>query len=478
MRVKQVQLPARTMASSGSEPSLQGRGRAARFLGWLLIASILEQAAGCKLLHAPQTVVESVVPGKGTAPPDPLRLQVDLERFTDSFSMQMAQALDDYAQKTGTESARVEALKLKLLSGTAVISIASGPKPAANLLDMVAVASLGRMLAEDRWEKSGHAPAMEQWLATSRVLETTAWQIATNQLKPPFLKELRLSIDQWGRQNPDALGTFIARPQEFTSTVATKRKTQIDLNSVFSLVSLDPTSGLDPAVREITQTRLLAERAMFTVQRMPFLLRLQTELLAYQLTDQPQMRVALSNTTLLSASAERISRATESVSQTAAQLPDRISAERQAILSALDQQEGKLKDLGAQVDQALRSGEKMSTSLNTTIGTLDLLMKRFGVGEPSRGGPPDTNSRPFDILDYGQVAERIGAMAQQVNALVNSVNQSVPQLDQLSQRASGDAQKVVDHGFRLGLALIAALLFGAVLAGLLYRFAAGKLKHD
>ena len=73
------------------------------------------------------------------------------------------------------------------------------------------------------------------------------------------------------------------------------------------LVNLDPTAGLDPAVREITQTRLMAERAMFTMQRMPFLLRLQTELLTYQLSDQSPIRQALADTTLLAGSADRIS---------------------------------------------------------------------------------------------------------------------------------------------------------------------------
>jgi len=231
-------------------------------------------------------------------------------------------------------------------------------------------------------------------------------------------------------------------------------------------------------VREVTQTRLLAERAMFTLQRMPFLLRWQTELLAYQLAGQPAVELALTNTTRLADSADRISRATESVSQTAARLPDRISAERKAILDALDQQEGKLKDLTAQVDRALESGAKMSTSLNTTIRSLDALMKRFGVGEPSTNASPatsDTNSPPFNILDYGQVADRVAAMAKEINTLVVTVNQSVPQIERLSHQTTADAQKVVDRGFRLGLVLIIVLLTGAVLAGLLYRFLLEKL---
>jgi methyl-accepting chemotaxis protein len=251
-----------------------------------------------------------------------------------------------------------------------------------------------------------------------------------------------------------------------------------DVNSVFSLMNLDPTAGLDPAVKAITQTRLMAERAMYTVQRMPHIVRLQTELLTYQLTEQPEIRQALSNTTTLANSADRISRATESVSQTAAGLPERITTERKALVAALDQQEGKLRDLTASVNQALESADKMSTSLNTTLGTFTALMKLFGVGEPSStNAPPDTNSPPFNILDYGQVADHVGSMAKEITTLVSTVNQSVPQVERISQNATGEAQKVVDRGFRLGLVLIAVLLVGAVLAGLVYRFFAEKLER-
>jgi hypothetical protein len=443
----------------------------------LLLVANLALLPACRLLRTPQNVVNTFVPKGHASQPDPLELQVKIDRFTDNFSIRTAQALEDYAKKTGTESARIESLQLRLLSASAVTSIASGPNPNANLMDLVAVVTLSRMAVEDRWMKATNQPALEPWLATSRELETNIWQLAASEWTPAYVKELRETIGRWIAQNPEARGTFFVRPQEFASTAVHKDKVETDVNSVFSMVNLDPTAGLDPAVREITKTRLLAERAMFTFQRMPFLLRLQTELLAYRLTDQPEVRLALTNTTLLAESADRISRATESVSQTAAQLPERISTERKEILIALDQQEGKLRDLSAQVDHALQSGEKMSTSLNTTLGTFDALMKRFGVGEPTTNTPSDTNSPPFNILDYGQVADRVGAMAKDINTLVNSVNQSVPQLERLSQNSTADAQKVVDRAFHLGLVLIAVLLTGAVLAGLTYRFVAEKLKR-
>ena len=117
----------------------------------------------------------------------------------------------------------------------------------------------------------------------------------------------------------------------------------------------------------------------------------------------------------------------------------------------------------------------MSSSLTITLTNFDALMKRFGVGEPSTNAAPNTNSQPFDILDYGKTAGQIGDMAKDINALIASVNQSVPQLNRLSQQASADAQSVVDHSFRLGLVLIVVLLAGAVAAALAYRILANKL---
>jgi hypothetical protein len=184
----------------------------------------------------------------------------------------------------------------------------------------------------------------------------------------------------------------------------------------------------------------------------------------------PAVRQMVTNSTEIAASVERFARVAE-------QLPGQIATEREAILKALQLQEQSLTPLVNDVRETLTVGAQMSTSLNTTLGTFTALMKLFGVGEPTTNAPPDTNSPPFNILDYGQTAERVGAMAKDINTLVTSVNQSVPQVQRLSQTATAEAQKVVDRGFRLGLVLIAVLLIGAVLAGLVYRFFAEKLKR-
>lgn len=345
-----------------------------------------------------------------------------------------------------------------------MISVVSGPNPNANLLDVVTMNTLTRKMIEDYWIKTPGGEAFRVWLDNARALETNAWDLTTTVLKPEQRQELRKSIDEWYERNPELRDGFLARPHELVTMIARNQKGTHDLGSVFNFVGIDPTIGLDPAVREVTQTRLFAERAMFTLQRMPFLLRFQTELLAYQLMDIPEVQLVLTNTVSISESAERISRTT-------AALPDLITSERKAILAAMEQQEGKLRELSDSVNQTLASGAKMSDSLNTTITTFDGLMKRFGVGEPDTNSVPDTdtNSPPFNILDYGKVADQISGMAKELNVLLTTADQNVTQLTMLSNEATTRAERIVDHAFRRGVMLIVIFLVGAVLVGLAYR---------
>jgi hypothetical protein len=427
----------------------------------MLLLVLLSVLTSCSLLRTPQKVVEAVVPAR-TSQPDLIQLQIKLQRFSDDFGGRTTQALDEYAEKTGTEQGRILALQLKLRSLSAMISVISGPNPNANLLDVVTMNTLTRRMVEDHWMKSPGGQHFGTWLENARILETNAWGLAATVLKPEQIQELRTAINDWYERNPQLRDGFLARPHELVGMMATEHK-GTSINSVFSFVGIDPTIGLDPAVREITQTRLFAERAMFTFQRMPFLLRFQTELLAYQLVAIPEVRLVLTNTVSISESAERISRTT-------AELPELITTERKAILAAMEQQEGKLRELSESLNQTLISGKNMSTSLNTTLTTFDALMKRFGVGEPDTNSVPDnTNSPPFNILDYGKVAGQISGMAKEVNTLLTTANQNVTQLTQLSDNATQRVDRAVDRAFHRGILLIVIFLVGSVLAALTYR---------
>ena len=313
-------------------------------------------------------------------PPDPLELQVQEQRFTDDVISRTAQALDDYADRVGTEAARLEALKLKVVFGSTLISIASGPNPNANLIDLVFGAWLTRKTIEDYWMQTPNGPAFQPWLETSRRLETNAWQLAAGVLSPAQMNELRDAIRQWYAQNPEVRLGFFARPQDFAAMIRIRQSERAGANSVFNLVGLDPTSGLTPPCARLPAPASSPSVPCSPCSACPSCCGCRPSCWPMK------WRAARGGTGTHQHHPAQRKRGPHqprggNVSQTD-QLPDRITAERKAILAALDQQEGKLRDLASEVNRSLVSAGKMSASLNTTITTFDGLMKRFGVGEP------------------------------------------------------------------------------------------------
>jgi hypothetical protein len=217
---------------------------------------------------------------------------------------------------------------------------------------------------------------------------------------------------------------------------------------------------------------MFAERTLYVTQKMPTLLRWQTELFTINLLSLPDVRLMVSNSTQIAASADR-------VAVTAQNLPGRISNEREEILKALQAQETSLKPLVGEVRETLTAGTQMSASLNTMLVTFDALMKRFGVGEPA-SGPPSTNSEPFRILDYAQTAGQMGAAARQLTDLLVTLDKTIgsTNLAQLSAQvgpvlvqAQSGGKELVNYIF-----LRAVLFVVIVLAALLiYRYVGARM---
>jgi hypothetical protein len=455
------------LRTSGGEQNYVGNAWGRLWLIGVLVAVCVAQS-GCHVVKEtaklPAKTVSAVVPGKSKPQVDPAALQSELLRYADDFFERTMAGLDEYARRVDTPKGREDTLKWKLALGSSVVSLATGANPTANLVDFLALSSIARAYLERRAVDAEPQGAFYPWLESSRVLETNAWKIAEGVLTAEQQQEFRSAIEQWLSENRGSSAGFFMRPQALASGIRQSAENESRPGSVFSLVGLDPTTGLDPAVREVTRTRLFAERALFSFQHMPFLVRWQTELLTEQLLRKEQIAGAV-------AAADRLSRAVDSASQTAAFLPDRISAERKAILDAMDAQEGRLRELSAEVTRTLAAGEKMSTSLNTTLTTFDGLMKRFGVGEPS-SAPPNTNAAPFNILDYARTAEQIALMAQQLDALLKSASGTIdaPALDKriadlnaLSGKARADAKSVLNHAFLLTAGLVVLVFVCALI---------------
>ena len=437
----------------------------------LLFFVTLFSLAGCRVFKSSDTVTERTAsrffPGGKMAQPELGELQQSLLQFAESHALRIIESVDELQDVEGAPFTRVEALHFKTASVGSVITAATGENPNVNLLNLIAMSSLSRMALENHWVKTPHGALFEPWLARSRTLEQQVWSIADQVLTKQQQDELRHTIEQHYASLKNQNNLFLAHPQDLMMPKDLHQTN--NEKSVFSLAAINPFSGLDPTVREITQIRLFAERALFTIQWMPWLLRWQSDLLVHETTSQPQVAQALEDVSTLSESINRASLAAESISKTAAALPDQLAAERVAIVTALNEQEG-------QITTMFEAGSELSVSLNTTIESLDALMKRFGVGEPRDPNKPprDPNRKRFDILDYAKTADSFTEMAGQLNATLAELNATLdsPALDKLSKETTADMRGILNHFFLLAGGLVVLILA----CTLIYRKVAGRAR--
>lgn len=449
-------------------------------------------ATGCSLIRAPvnqtTSLFRTVERGTGLAKVSTNQLAIlqnEVMREADNYAAVVAQASDDLAAKVGTPEAKMDLLQWKLQQARSAYLDATGENPSLSAVDMAVLSSLSARVVEDYWVGEKYGDAAQPLLEVQRKLEKDAWLVLNSVLTAPQQGELRQLLDEWVQKNPHLRSVAAIRLRDFAAILGKRALPgqSSRRNSLLDMLSVDPFAGLDPAVVEITQTRLLIERVTYFLERAPMLLSWQVELTTYQIAAQPAMQQTLSNVTSLSQSAAVFA-------NTAQQLPALVNDQRQAaisqffagvsversnILESLNSQEAKLRELLPEVRQTLATAGSMANSLDGTIKSLDTFVRY--VSPPDTNPPsasPSTNSQPFNVLDYGKAASQIGGMARDLNVLLASANQSATQLAILSEQATGKAERVVDRAFRHGLILVAFLLVGSVFAGLAYRALARK----
>jgi hypothetical protein len=472
-----------------------GLGVLARWPACLTIAVLaawMVVMAGCSVVTHEATDTKSVIQslaGK-VDKRDPTNalavLQSEIMRGADLYVGTVAQAADEFRDRVRTADARDAAQQWKLMTATAAYINATDENPLVSVVDMAVLASVSRRVVEDYWVGKRFGEAARPLLEVHRTLETNVWRIMEGVLTPAQTEEVRQILREYEKKYPDLRYVAAARLPELAEKLGKARSEQEQERpgSLFNLLYLNPLAGLDPTTQAIQQTRLLAQRVTYYLERMSMLWSWQAQLALYQVAAQPEAQGVLSNLT-------EVAQSTKVFAQTAEGLPklvddqrqaainqifDRLAIERTNLLAELGNEETKVRGLLSEARQTLQSGGQMADSVNAAIKSLDAFVQY--VSPPDTNLAPatvDTNSRPFNVLDYGAAASHIGAMATNLTTLIQTVNQSESQAARLGRQATADAKEVIGHAFRLGLVLIVVLLGGLVLAGLAYRCGVSRL---
>jgi hypothetical protein len=389
-----------------------------------------------------------------------LQLQLGVMRFADEYMLRVKEQVEAFQRATTDPDERLASQSWLVSQSTGAVTIAAGSNPEINTIDMLVFATLSRMVIEDRWVGEMYGGRAAGMLAVHRDLEARAWGQADALLSEAQIEELRSSIDAWHRANPLGRVVPFIHLEDFAFATRDARAGGASSGSIFSFLGIDPLSGLDPAVRELAQTRQLAERAVFYGQRVPVLISMETQRLAFQMAVTPESTQVLQAVGSLGSAAQ-------SAGDLAQDLPGLVARERAAAIeqvsAVFDARQGELQQLVTEMRAALEAGGSTSDSVRETIATLDALVARFERPGSAADGPP---RRPFDITEYTEALRELGVAAEQLKVLLGQAEGQAPALAALPEQASLRLTALVDHLYwrlvQLVLVLVAASVLGAV----------------
>lgn len=410
--------------------------------------------------------------------------------------------------RTPAERARRAALEIKNANIANAIAIATGPNPRVGVGDMITLVTLQRMLLQTPQTESTFGPERTAALiAAYQAQEAAAWRMGARVYTQEQLDQLRELINLWRRENPTARYIAGVRLEDFArdrrlSISTDPQKTE----SLLSLVGLDPLANLDPTVREVERSRLLAERVFFYTQYAPQIFKGQAESLYSQFLSTPEARRAL-------ASFDQAADALDAVGQVADDLPavlerersaaireifanlkverqealaqvaELVRREREALLADLDARQAAITGTLKELRETVGASEKLSDSVRATIRQADELVSKVapepaGVAPvPLAPVPPPNPDEPDTLEKYQVAVDKTAATVEKLTQLADRVDRLLasPNLD----ARSGGMGTIVDSvrsgveesGRKVFWALIALALISAALFGAAVMFA-------
>lgn len=203
-------------------------------------------------------------------------LQQDLQRITSQFQSRITQA--GFGGLDHPRASLNEApLRQALLYQSSILEIATGPQPEVNLLDMVVFAELSAHALEHYWTDERLGEARGSFIEAFRMLKADVWPLVRQVLRAPQEHQVRALIESWQRQNPNQHRVEGVRMLSFGQVAGEEAQRRAD--DVRGLLG-----GVKSATQSADQALLLANRALFLFQRLPFLLRAHARLGAREVT--------------------------------------------------------------------------------------------------------------------------------------------------------------------------------------------------
>ena len=437
--------------SRHSTPSVWMPDRLPALLLFLLLAGGLPGACASSNDPATREVVVADISGEDGDDSTMTREELDdqIRRYADRYHTRTALAI---ARIRKFELTPLETQYMQgwvTISQATTVDIAIGPNPVTNLLDMIVLATLGKMVIEDFWVPDVLGEERGELLRAAAVaLEEDIWSIADDVLTQEQQDDLMALIAEWHAANPDQVFPWMIRMGEFSGQRAA------------ALEAVKQTGGMLKEVARARETaeelQAFGERVLFYLQRAPSITSNTMETSALQLLGGAEVSNLLRNTDRFVLSVERLVEVIE-------ELPaGRLAAVDQFMEGVSQQRRAFMQDLAA-------SDEELRPMLNDLHNILQVI-ERIVVAMESG----DKSSEPVNIEEYRALMAEASATAVELRNLVDSIGGTMDNspaviaiIDELITRE----KRIVNRWIVLLMVLI--LFFFVCLLG--YRYAAARV---
>jgi hypothetical protein len=403
--------------------------------------------------------------GEPPPPPDTSRISTGVMGVADKMIVEIRTSTELFAKAVATRDAKIQSLKWSTEYTSRVLTIASKPTPMLALVELMLFADIQLLAHQRYWMPDVYGEADRPMIESFERLKLLAWNELSGVLDEKQQQALKQLLTEWAEQTTDLRDAPMLDAAALLERASKKeeeggKKVPI-VSDLFTMISVDPLSNLEPAVREVALARQLGERVFFFGQHVPILLAQQVELIELNTATMPEVQGAL-------ASVERVSLAAEKFGVTAETLPevvrtereaaikqisDELTVQRQGIVADLDRAREPVQKILEHSREALDAGTRLSEAATITIRTLDEFLARMKQKEPD-APPPSPDEKPFDIAEYGAAAARIGEAARDLTAAITTIDGELPRVQQTLDEVVVRVEHSIDYTYSRLLRLV------------------------
>jgi hypothetical protein len=346
-------------------------------------------------------------------------LRNELLGYASRFTVIVNAAAEQISEGSADPQIRRRSVLWRLRMPPLAREAASPPDPRRGYALSLAVAVAMRQYFSEGEGREMFAAAQPLAVEASQAIENDVLSIGAKFLSEERLADLGREVERAARENP-IRGTFL-REDLAAGLASTPQRSRVTALMDVPMAPFRAVSGVESGAQAIHEFNGTAAQFVEVVDELPERVRLQLELMRYDLQE-PSSPLSRGLDAF-----ESVAGSAELLSQTAAQLPAELRGQVQDALGRIEQSEDALRRTLVDYRAALADTSGTISGAQELAAQLSRFAEhaegagqawRDAVTEARRESQDREPGRPFDVLEYERTAAQVASAARDLRALV------------------------------------------------------------